>query len=66
VDVPEPANECAIRDTDKSVIDEPIQARMNRCTIRGAIAGPLFAYWLLSARGESATSYRLLFWIALG
>jgi MFS family permease len=32
----------------------------------GAVAGPLIAYWLLSARGESAASYRLLFWVALG
>jgi MFS family permease len=32
----------------------------------GAVAGPLIAYWLLASRGESAASYRLLFWVALG
>jgi MFS family permease len=32
----------------------------------GAVAGPLIAYALLSWRGESAASYRLLFWVALG
>jgi MFS family permease len=30
----------------------------------GAILGPLVAYGLLSWRGESASSYRILFWVA--
>lgn len=32
----------------------------------GAVFGPLVAYALLSWRGESAATYRTLFWVALG
>ncbi len=31
----------------------------------GAILGPLIAYWILSAFGENAATFKLLFWIAI-
>ena len=31
----------------------------------GAILGPFIAYWILSAYGQTASSFRLMFWIAV-